>query len=77
MERNQVQEFQRTLVSEEFLAFCERQDREPVDFDRAKRELYFRSIGYSPKPVPEQDAELVLQDLSLGFTVKGLLRPAV
>ena len=61
-------------LSEDFLEFCERLDKPQPEFDRTKLELYFRSIGYSPKPVPDADAEIALQDLSLGFKVKRASR---
>ena len=55
-------------LSEDFLEFCEQNDKPVESFGRLKTDLYLRSLGLTRKPVPEIDEQFVIEDLraSLG-----------
>lgn len=59
---NRVEMFETESVSRDFIEFCKKQD-DPRFSYRYVPDLYFRSVGYTSRSVPEVDREILVEDL--------------
>ena len=61
LESNEPREFDE--LAEEFVKFCESRDN-PTHSYRYQADIYYRSLGYTSRSIPEVDEDNVKEDFS-------------